>query len=120
MTTWAQMPPVVQLLGDALSTDAPLACATWVHRNHAPTGPCRLAGENCDELAPRRVTDTPGQGAIGEHVLDREVFVTDHIEGAHQGLRGLVVEVTPHIGDLLVKTGHTPPLHLPIAAPFLP
>jgi hypothetical protein len=51
-----------------------------MHRYGLPAGSLRLADKDRDELAPRGVTDTPGQGVIAHHVLDREVFVTGHVE----------------------------------------
>src|SRR5205085_2949924 len=117
--TGTMMPPLGQVFRDRLTTDAGLAGVAWIHGYAQPAGSLRLADENSDELAPRGVTNAPGQGVVAHHVLDCQVFVADDVERVHQLVRGLMLEVPPHVGDLLVQAGHTPPLLGPSVAPAL-
>src|SRR5205085_2740191 len=108
------VPPLGQILGHRLATDAGLAGVAWVHGYRLPAGSFRLADENSNELATRGVANRLGQAVVLNHVLDPEVFVTDHVERHHQVMRGLVLEVAAYACDLLMQTCDTPPLHLPI------
>jgi hypothetical protein len=117
--TGAQMPPLTQILGHRLAADAGLTGTARVHGYGLPAGSFRLADENSDDLAPRGVTNREGQSMILNHVCDRQRFVADHVERLHQLVRGLVLEVPAHVGNLLVEARDTPPLLGPVVTPAL-
>jgi hypothetical protein len=73
------MPPLGHAFGHKLTTDAGLTGVAWVHGYRLPAGSCRLADENSNELAPRGVTNAPGQGVVAHHVRDCQVFVADDV-----------------------------------------
>ena len=73
--------------------------------DYPATSACCLVRQDDEERAPPRVTDGLRQMVMLHHVGRLEIFVIDHIIGAYEGERRLVVKVAPLASHRLVRFG---------------
>ena len=77
-----------------------------VYRNVSSTGTCSLAEEDRGKLSPRSVLDTLGETAVMHHLVDREVFDSDHVEAIDYPSALLVREVVTAESDAFMDTSN--------------
>jgi hypothetical protein len=75
----------------------------WVDSNDLPPGCRRFILEEGEELSPTNIGCLSGQPSVVEHELRGDIFVYDQGVAPHEGCAGLVVCVSPLVGNLLVK-----------------
>jgi hypothetical protein len=105
-TDRAGMPADGQAFGDQRATArTSLAGECRTDRHHPPTGACCLESEDAQERRPPCIADALGEMVVSEHIADLQVFMKDHIVGADQCERRLVVKVLPLATHFLMRLG---------------
>src|SRR5690606_3658557 len=98
------MPPVGDLRwDDVIPTRTVLRGIGWVDSNDLPPGCRRFMLEEGEELTPANIGCFSGQSSVAEHELRGDIFVYDQGVAPHEGCAGLVVGISPLVGNLLVK-----------------